>query len=223
MSSQAQVVCLIHKPSIFFSHYFILISNTGATSLPSPNAPLKHIVLGHGIQNYTCAAAGEAGKSSGALAVLYDITFLYPGSGSRALSTSSWNTLTSKVLRTKRQPIIVGGTFPAPAPLSVTGVRSPLPFAGHHYFDGAGVPTFSVYNGAELFKGAKLGFVTAPPSADQGLRGEGAVDWLYLGDKGGSVGISKIYRVLTSGGNTTVCRSAGETQSVPYTTMYWMY
>ncbi|KAI3326401.1 hypothetical protein HD806DRAFT_405693 [Xylariaceae sp. AK1471] len=207
---------------------YVLPSTGGATSLPAPDAPLKHIVVGHGVQNYTCAAAGAAGKSIGALAVLYDITGLYPGSGPRALSPDDWNALTSKVLRTTSQPIIqtTGSSqspFPAPAALTVSGIPTPLPFLGHHFFDEAGVPTFELNNGAELFKGAKLANIAAPASADQGLSNEGAVDWLYLADKGTSVNISKVYRVLTSGGNTTVCGAAGEAQSIPYTAMYWIY
>jgi hypothetical protein len=215
------------SPGIQSGRDSVLIYHTGATSLPSPDIPLKHILVGHGIQNYTCAAAGSAGKSIGALAVLYDITSLYPDSGPRALSSADWNGLTSKVLRTTSMPIIQAdgssqSPFPPPADLTVSGIRSPLPFLGHHFFDDAGVPTFSL-DGGELFKGGKIAGISAPASADQGLTSEGAVDWLYLADKGASVDLSKVYRVLTSGGNTTVCGAAGDAQSVPYTAMYWIY
>ncbi|KAI0197463.1 hypothetical protein F4808DRAFT_438737 [Astrocystis sublimbata] len=204
-----------------------LPSTGGATSLPSPDTPLKHIVVGHGIQNYTCPAAGEAGVSAGALAVLHDITDLYPSASLRALSGDAWSGLTSKVLRTTQLPINIEtaatAPWPAPADLTVEGIATPLAYMGHHYFDINGTPTFSLHDDAELLKAKKLSNISAPASADQGLTDEGAVDWLLLADKGGSVGLKSVYRVLTSGGNPAICGSEGETQSVPYTAMYWLY
>ncbi|KAI1422927.1 hypothetical protein F5Y12DRAFT_569013 [Xylaria sp. FL1777] len=205
---------------------YVLPSTGGATSLPSPDAPLKHIAVGHGIQNYTCTTVGTAGTSIGALAVLHDITNLYPGSGLNALSTTDWNGLTSKVLRTTSMPIITSdplSPFPAETDLTVSGIQNPLPFLGHHFFDSAGVPTFSLHNDAELLKSQKILGIPAPSTADKGLSGEGAVDWLYLSDKGGSIGLTKVYRVMTSGGAAAVCAAIGDTQSVPYTAMYWFY
>jgi hypothetical protein len=207
----------------------ILIYHTGATALPSPGGvALQHVVVGHGIQNYSCTAAGVKGTSAGALAVLYEVTSLYPGTGPQALSAADWETLTSKVLRTTSMPIAQTSgpsvsPFPAPAGIRVDGVSATLPFAGHHYFDLDGVPTFDIKAGNELFKGRKDLNIAAPANADTGLTSEGAVDWLYLADKGGSIGISKVYRVLTSGGSPSVCGAAGETQSIPYTAMYWIY
>ncbi|KAJ2985526.1 hypothetical protein NUW58_g5479 [Xylaria curta] len=187
---------------------YVLPSTGGPTPLPAPDTPLKHIVVGHGVQNYTCTAPGEKGAQA-------------PG----ALSSSKWNNLTSKVLRTTSQPISTdpSSPFPAPADLSVSGVYKPIPFIGHHYFDANGVPTFSLHDNAELLKAQKILGIPAPSTADKGLTNEGAVDWLYLSDKGGSVGLTKVYRVLTSGGSPSVCGAAGEKQSVPYTTTYWFY
>lgn len=194
--------------------------------MPAPDLPLKHILVGHGVQNYTCASVGVAGTSIGALAVLYDVTNLYPGSGPDALSAANWSVLTGTVLHTTSLPIQTASPaapFPPPANLSVGGILNPLPFIGHHFFDLNGVPTFSLNNDAELFKGMKVLGIPAPADADEGLSGEGAVDWLYLSDKGGSIGISKVYRVLTSGGDSSACSAVGETQSVPYTASYWIY
>ncbi|KAI8630025.1 hypothetical protein F5Y19DRAFT_430823 [Xylariaceae sp. FL1651] len=208
---------------------YVLPSNGGATPLPSAgDIPLQHILVGHGVQNYTCTAAGVNGTSFGALAVLYDVTPLYPGSGPGALPAAQWNSLTSTVLRTTSNPIEAAASsgsspFPPPADLQVDGVASPLPFLGHHFFDQAKVPTFELNDDAELFKGLKVLNIPAPADADRGLSNEGAVDWLYLTDAGTSVGIKKVYRVLTSGGNTAVCGAAGEAQSVPYAAMYWIY
>ncbi|KAI0972178.1 hypothetical protein F4678DRAFT_53521 [Xylaria arbuscula] len=203
-----------------------LPSTGGVTALPSPDAVLKHIAVGHGVQNYTCNTAGVAGSSIGALAVLYDITSLYPGSGPYALSSTNWNNFTSTVLRTTSMPIDASNPsspFPAEAALNVSGVRKTIPFLGHHYFDISGTPTFSLRDDAELLKSQKITDIPAPSTADKGLTGEGAVDWLYLSDKGGSVGLTKVYRVLTSGGAAAVCGAVGETQSVPYTAQYWFY
>ncbi|KAF2967761.1 hypothetical protein GQX73_g5816 [Xylaria multiplex] len=205
---------------------YVLPSTGGATSLPAPDTVLKHIVVGHGVQNYTCNTAGAAGTSVGALAVLHDITSLYPGSGPYALSSETWANLTSQVLRTTSQPIDTSNSaspFPAPADLTLTGVKKTLAFIGHHYFDSTGTPTFSLHDDAELLKAQKVSGIPAPSTADKGLTGEGAVDWLYLGDKGGSIGLTKVYRVLTSGGSPAVCGAVGDTQSVPYTAMYWFY
>ncbi|KAI0857383.1 hypothetical protein F4860DRAFT_362506 [Xylaria cubensis] len=205
---------------------YVLPSTGGPTSLPAPNAPLKHIVVGHGVQNYTCTTVGAAGTSTGALAVLYDITNLYPGSGSRAVSSATWNSLTSTVLRTTSQPINTNGVsspFPAPADLTVSGLYYPLSSVGRHYFDITGTPTFSIHNDAELLKAQKILNIPAPSTADKGLNSEGAVDWLFLSDKGGSTILTKVYRVLTSGGSPAVCTTVGQTQSVPYTAMYWFY
>ncbi|KAI1747291.1 hypothetical protein F4782DRAFT_521707 [Xylaria castorea] len=206
---------------------YVLPSTGGPTSLPAPNATLKHIVVGHGVQNYTCTTAGAAGVSFGALAVLYDITNLYPGSGPSAVSLATWNSLTSTVLRTTTLPINTkaasSSPFPAPANLTVSGFYKTLPFIGHHYFDVTGTPTFSLHDDAELLKSQKVLNIPAPSTADKGLSSEGAVDWLYLTDKGGSIGLTKVYRVLTSGGSASTCSTVGATQSVPYTAMYWLY
>ena len=113
--------------------------------------------------------------------------------------------------------------FPAEGALIVSGIKKPIPFLGHHYFDSSSVPTFSLHNDAELLKSKKVLNIPAPSTADKGLSDEGAVDWLYLSDKGGSINLTGVYRVLTSGGSPAVCGAVGDTQSVPYTAMYWLY
>ncbi|RYC78771.1 hypothetical protein BFJ63_vAg18356, partial [Fusarium oxysporum f. sp. narcissi] len=61
----------------------VLPSNGGGSELPEPSedVSLKHIALGFGIQNYTCADTAASPTPVGALAVLYDVTHLYPGQG----------------------------------------------------------------------------------------------------------------------------------------------
>ncbi|KAI5925177.1 hypothetical protein F4810DRAFT_91965 [Camillea tinctor] len=222
---------------------YTLPSDGGPTPLTSPgNATLKHIAIGHGIQNYTCTAAGATASSIGALAVLWEITDLYPGSGDDAMSSAAWTVFPPKVLRTTALPFNISVSssvaattntsapflFPAPVELTVDGLAAPLSFLGHHYFDEQNVPTFDLpaaitTSTSELFKGKKDQGVAAPADADPGLDDTGAVDWLRLSDKGGSEGISLVYRVLTAGGGPSACTEAGQAESIPYTAMYWFY
>lgn len=202
--------------------------------------------MGHGIQNYTCASAGATATSTGALAVLWEIRVLYPGSGDRALSEADWAGLTAKVLHTTDVPLnLLPGEgddakyaadpvapFPPDADLEVEGAGT-LAFLGHHYFDRAGTPTFDLLSEYDpsapspapvVFRGKRDAGIKAPADADPGLTGSGAVDWLRLSDKGTSEGgLSLVYRVFTAGGNPAPCEEAGQTDSVPYTAMYWFY
>ncbi|KAK9415558.1 hypothetical protein SUNI508_10398 [Seiridium unicorne] len=202
----------------------------GSNELPSTNGTLKAIVVGHGIQNYTCAAAGANATSVGALAVLYDITDLYS-----SLSDDERTQLSADVLRTTDLPLNLAGDsddqyaanvsdpFKADADLTVEGIDEPLKVLGYHYFDASLTPTFDLFNAGMLFKGGKLSSVKAPAGADPGLLNTGAVDWLQLGDKGASVGLAQVYRVVTAGGNGLSCDTAGQVFSVPYAAQYWYY
>ncbi|KAI0473203.1 hypothetical protein GGR56DRAFT_604637 [Xylariaceae sp. FL0804] len=208
-------------------------------TLPSPgDLTLQYIAVGHGIQNYTCTAAGASATSFGALAVLWDITALYPGTSGTGLSDAAWANLTSVVLRTTAEPLNLandGGAaagasatapFPDPTTLSVDGVADPLAFLGHHFFDVDNVPTFDLSSATPdaAYKGAKTGDVAAPAGADAGLGAEGAVDWLQLSPKTASAdGVQMVYRVLTAGGDGSTCTAAGEAQSVQYAAQYWFY
>ncbi|KAI2624125.1 hypothetical protein GGS21DRAFT_329520 [Xylaria nigripes] len=202
---------------------YVLPISDGPSSLPSPNKTVKHIAVGHGVQNYTCSTAGVQPASIGALAVLYEITRLYPGSGEHALSQEAWDTLTSSVLHTTSQPIQestkLESPFPPPGSVYVPGIQRNLQFLGHHFFSMAAVPTFSLGDDTEVLSVQKVQGIPAPQSADAGLDNEGAVDWLLLADNKGN----DVYRVLTAGGDPAVCRKTGETQSVDYAAMYWIY
>ncbi|KAF7544397.1 hypothetical protein G7Z17_g9993 [Cylindrodendrum hubeiense] len=208
----------------------VLPVNGGAKELATPpsNLTLKHIALGFGIQNYTCASAGATATATGALAMLYDIAHLYPGQSRIALDNADWLTLTADALDSQAVPLNLKtdgepgadpvNPFTASTALTVNGLD--LPFLGHHYFNAAGVPTFDL--GSQIFFGTKLDSVAAPSSAYSGPDGTGAVAWLQLGDTGASVGISYVYRVLTAGGNAHTCTEAGN-DSTSYTAQYWYY
>lgn len=134
---------------------------------------LKYIAVGHGIQNYTCANANATAASAGALAVLWDVTPLYPGTEGTGLTTDAFDGLTSTVLWDHAIPLNLqdpGAAGPPPADAGRTAVTTfteanyqadasaPYPspaadlalagvsaaYLGVHYFDAALAPTFDL-------------------------------------------------------------------------------
>lgn len=199
---------------------------------------MKYIAIGHGIQNYTCASSDATAVNIGALAVLYDITPLYPGTPTTGLSQDAFESLSSTVLWSQAIPLnlvdpaaaratattqqlpetsyqaVVSNPFPSPAAdmsLGSHGVHAD--FLGHHYFDANSSPTFDLSGSPDglLLSGTKTGDVKAPADSDTGLLDTGAVDWLQLGDNGRglSVGVTVAYRVLTAGGVAEACSVSG--------------
>ncbi|ROV95737.1 hypothetical protein VMCG_07644 [Cytospora schulzeri] len=214
------------------------LPSTGSTDLPSPpsNVTLKYIAIGHGIQNYTCASTTATAVNIGALAVLYDITPLYPGTPTTGLSTYEFNSLSSTVLWSQDIPLnlldpaagkasstttsfpetdyqaVASDPFPSsPSDLSLRSQGISAKFLGHHYFDSSSSPTFDLSAVGLFFSGAKAADVKAPAGADAGILGTGAVDWLQLKDNGRglSKGLSIVYRVETAGGVAQACSVSG--------------
>lgn len=227
------VVVSFNSPSYLHISFSLTNIFDAATELPAPpqGVALKHIALGFGIQNYTCADAATTPAAQGALAVLYDVTHLYPGQGLGSLPKDKWASLPSDVLNTGKVPLNlnengVGASltepFPKKSSIKVAGMRKELPYLGHHFFNAAGVPTFDLDSANQLLLCKKLDGIKAPASAPAGPEGTGAVDWLYLGDAGGSIGVSYVYRVMTAGGASHGCKAKG-TDSTSYTTLYWFY
>ncbi|CAK7268773.1 hypothetical protein SEPCBS57363_003262 [Sporothrix epigloea] len=238
------------KPPI----YTLPETGTG-TELPAVSAGLNllKIAVGHGIQNYTCASNDASTKAAGALAVLYDITNLYPGSWPTGISAQAFDELSGRVYWAQDIPLrlqsactatpgtpattnasseaefgaVIADPFLPPSPLSLPGILpTEAPFLGHHYFDAAGVPTFDL-SGAGLFGSmTKTGDVKAPLTAQTGILGTGSVDWLQLtaSSNGRSVGIKEVYRVLTVGGASETCAVLdADSGSVPYAAIYWFF
>jgi len=228
-----------------------LPSTGGASELPAPpsNLVLKKIALGHGIQNYSCADAAATPQALGALAVLYDITPLYPGGGPGSLpSIEAFNALTTTALWTTDLPLNLvnaaaaaagvklsskeyGATstpFQAPKDLKL-GNLPPLKYSGIHYFDSMvpSTPNFDLTGPGNLKAHVtKTGDVSAPAGADKGPLNTGAVKWLQLTDTnlGLSRGIKLVYRVVTAGGVAESCATTGAGKaSVPYTAQYWFF
>ncbi|ODA80675.1 hypothetical protein RJ55_03634 [Drechmeria coniospora] len=208
---------------------------------PPPDVTLKKIVLGFGIQNYTCATVGGSADAAGALAMLYDVSALYPGQGHESLSPRGFESLTGWALRNHKvplnrnksaagrvEPTSPGASttrpFPADAPLRLPGMKA-LPFLGHHYFDSNGIPVFVLDRGRIKLSATKLAMVDAPKRASKGPEGTGAVSWLFLGSKQGTaaVGAKFVYRVFTAGGVSHGCGKAAGQDSTSYTAMYWFY
>ncbi|OAA39433.1 malate dehydrogenase [Metarhizium rileyi] len=214
----------------------------GASSLPQPPEGYRviHIALGFGIQNYTCAGVGEDATPDGAIAMLYDVTGLYPGQSRQSLPQKDWDELTSRVLRTHDVPLNLNSStggrvepdspgachnnpFKQDGPLRLEGARE-LPFLGHHLFNSAKVPEFVLNGGKIDLLSSKNSGVDAPADADKGPDGTGAVPWLALGAKDGTVGDARfVYRVSTAGGNSHGCAKTTGQDSTKYAAMYWFY
>jgi len=111
--------------------------------------------------------------------------------------------------------------YPDAAPHTLT-----FPILGHHFFDGAHVPTWDM--------GPRLGVLRGKKVAGIKGVGEGSVDWLVLdgigggggyGDGGGGV-LKEVYRVETVGGGvggTCEGRREGEVVRVGYAAQYWFF
>jgi hypothetical protein len=167
---------------------------------------LQNIVIGRGIQNYSCASPDSIPIALGAIATLFDITTL-----------------------AKLVPGAIIDTLPAAVELThplrtweVNHAASHQIF-GHHYFDAVGTPIFNLSSVGKVFFGKKTAGVKAPITANIGPAGTGAVDWLQLRNKGGSIGVSEAYRVVTVGGNSLATCIAAEVMRIPYVAEYWFY
>ncbi|CAJ0549943.1 Ff.00g065380.m01.CDS01 [Fusarium sp. VM40] len=206
-----------------------LPKNRGGQELPLPprGVTLKYIALGFGIQNYSCTTGQPV--STGALAMLYDITDLYPSHRNpKSLSMTNFERLTATVLENFEVPlhlVSTGGAdslepFTKPVPLEFNGHS--IPFLGHHFSNTNGIPIFDL--GKQRLNATLITAVDAPANANPGPDETGAVPWLYIGDAGESIGISYVYRVLTAGGKSHGCTSSdSDEDSTPYAAQYWFY
>jgi hypothetical protein len=169
---------------------------------------IKHITIGHGIQNFTCASSNATPVAIGALANLYDAT---------SLAFTNETELAQIPPLAAYLPLDLSSN----ASLTIPNFGT-FPRIGHHFFTAAGVPTFAFPVLNEMLSGKTLATINAPAGSNPGLAGTGATTWLDLGNKGGSVGLSGVYRVLTAGGLPyTTCQGQNSTFSIPYAASYW--
>jgi hypothetical protein len=221
--------------------------NGGARELAQPPAgtKLKAIALGFGIQNYTCASDTASAVATGAVAMLYDITKLYPGQGPKSLSVEAFNALTTTALWNHDVPLNfdpvtddrIAGSKPASLTAPFTASEAlkldgldPIPFAGHHFFRADGKPAFvlnkDVGNTGKdgiNYVAKKEDAIDAPTTSDKGPEGTGVVGWLQLSAVEDTKGASMLYRVVTAGGNSHGCANGGKADSVSYAAQYWFF
>ncbi|GKU09563.1 unnamed protein product, partial [Fusarium langsethiae] len=142
-----------------------------------------------------------------------------------------WTSFSDEILKTLDVPLNINKTgngasttnpFPKKEGLRVKSVPKKIAYLGHHYFNADGVPTFDLDEAHQILRGKKIDSVKAPPPFLAGPDGTDSVDWLFLGDAGGSHGVSYVYRVLTAGGSSRGCKTKG-TDYASYTAMYWFY
>ncbi|KAI9719035.1 MAG: hypothetical protein M1812_003665 [Candelaria pacifica] len=186
-----------------------LPQNGGPIELPaaSYNLSLKAITLGIGTQNYTCAST-PCSTTAAPVAIGAEAT-LFNAAPIVAISQNFFN------------------DFPRfsvwlPNPLECNDAYG-LGGFGHHEFAADGSPTFNLGD-LGFLRAAKTATVAAPANAEKGRKGEGAVDWLKLTDKGGSRLLKEVYRVETAGGKApSTCENLEGTFEVHYAAQYWFY
>jgi len=171
-----------------------------ALALPPGQVP-NHILLGTGVQNYTCNATGSY-VSAGAVAKLYDISCLSGSPGFEGIQ-DDWFALAPNL-----QQVIQGG------------LDSTFLFASDHYFivNGTGIsPKFASARdgGASFTIDAKVAGLHAPNATD--------VDWLQLTNVQGTFA-KTVFRVDTKAGQPPAsCAPGSAPISVRYAAKYWFF
>ncbi|KAF2095652.1 hypothetical protein NA57DRAFT_79366 [Rhizodiscina lignyota] len=209
-------------------------SELSKISLPQSALPavdssleLKYATLGVGTQNYTCSATPKSSAgapvSVGAVAELFDAAPLL----------TMGNTRDATLNMEQSTPALALGLFES------TGLEpSQLPFplnlkqVGNHFFGAGLVPTFVLdkANPSGQIACKKTGDIPAPAGAYAGAQGEGAVDWLQLGDNalGFSAGTplegGAVYRIETAGGmQDKTCANREGDFEVKYSALYFFF
>ncbi|RMZ79025.1 hypothetical protein DV737_g3601, partial [Chaetothyriales sp. CBS 132003] len=209
---------------------------TAPTPLPSPDGlSLSLVVVGRGVQNYTCAnsTAEATPVALGALATLYNASCL-------AANYPDLLSMIPNIVLNMPNPSLVD----SPTTLGL----SDIDLSGHHFFATNTTPTFELDSASNpsshlgIVVGKKAANSTAPASAPQGKYG--AVPWLYLSatnasETVGSQGAVRVgadvngdewkavYRLLTAGGsNPKTCKGQNATSegfSIDYSAVYYFY
>lgn len=178
-----------------------------ASGLPavSDGLKLKHIAVGRGVQNYTCAttAATETPKAVGAVASLFNATC----DGVRA-------------------PAVLASVTRIALGYSVPNTKlAEGRLSGHHEFTKEGIPFFKLQTDKVNFGAVHVNNaikMNAPEDASTGSNGLGSVPWLKLTRVDGDY--QEVYRINTAGGVAPkTCEGVQGSISVDYAAEYWFY
>ncbi|KAF8811117.1 hypothetical protein BYT27DRAFT_7184495 [Phlegmacium glaucopus] len=176
------------------------------TAFSTPTSPLSFLMLGVGVQNYTCSTAGTY-TSAGAVASLYDLSCI-------SQSPIFDDVQDMAYMLWKASP--ENGHPPEVAS-----------FMGSHFFitspSGTGIsPVWDFRAGAA--KGNPNAYVLAAKIADvPAPTGPQDVDWLQLKSVSGSLA-TQIYRTDTREGSApTSCTPGSAPISLRYVAKYWLY
>ncbi|CAA7269239.1 unnamed protein product [Cyclocybe aegerita] len=188
-----------------------LVLPAGQTALSTPAVAPSTIVLGVGVQNYTCSAAGTY-TAAGAVADLYDLSCI-------SKIPAAFNAV---------QDVVYSAWTLAPPSLKTLGpLVAGYPMLGSHFFitspSGTGISPVWDYramsakgNTNAFVLAAKVGNIPAPTGAKD-------VDWLELKSVSGDLA-TQIYRTDTRGGPPPASCSPGSAPiSVKYVSKYWLY
>jgi hypothetical protein len=173
----------------------------------SNGATLRHIVIGRGTQNYTCATASAdaAPVANGAMASLFDVTCDY--------------SLVTDAVMARVTAIALDYSIPKGPEISARLI-------GHHEFTEKGIPLFKLDLGPVSY-----GYVqakpdpiksSAPKDAVKGQNKMGSVQWLKLNAVEGDY--KDVYRVNTAGGMAPkTCQGIQGSFTVEYSAQYFFY
>ncbi|KAH8161369.1 hypothetical protein CIB48_g6877 [Xylaria polymorpha] len=185
--------------------------------LPSPaeGVVLKHVAIGRGTQNYTCAGtdASTAPTLVGAVATLFNASCV----------ASAYPDLLHALPKLALQ-------FDLPYSASTEERMGPtnLLVSGKHFFTNATTPFFNLDTARQQIGEApcsKLNSTAAPADAPKGRKGEAAVPWLHLGANPDATGnLHEVYRVETAGGSApATCQGMPASFQVQYAAEYWFF
>ncbi|KAJ7191283.1 hypothetical protein GGX14DRAFT_481692 [Mycena pura] len=184
------------------------------TALVAPTTDPLFVMLGVGIQNYTCSSTTSTYASIGAVASLFDISCLEK-SDFAEVQTKAFKTWSKASAKTKATSI--GATVGAPNLL------------GFHYFvtspSGTGLSPKWDFTSTGKFAGNATAFVLAAKVGDMAAPTNPAVnvDWLALNNVQGALA-SKVFRIDTVGGQPpSSCVPGSAPISVKYTSKYFLF
>ncbi|KAJ5096812.1 hypothetical protein N7456_007533 [Penicillium angulare] len=184
-----------------------------ASGLTAPDGlTATYVALGRGTQNYTCAdsTSNTVPTAIGAVASLFDATCI----------AANWPEMLAMMPNVAYKIALPSNTN-AKFPLAN------LELLGHHFFYDATTPEFNLDTTSSKQYGilmtTKERSINAPSSATQGKYG--AVTWLYLTTKTGTVGDYKaVYRVDTaSGAAPATCKGMPSAFEIQYSAVYYFY